>query len=238
MGACNRYIVASPLIVTDLDREQDPPGASRGGFCRGTGPPRRWGSYPPPPPGPPGGVTGTGGGTGPQVLGSTPGALEIPAEALGSGGPQRAPISCWPWIWEPVGALRGHEAKGPKPPGTWGPSGGPHGAPGPFSSRPRLGASRGLQRPLGNPRASSGISRAPGGLSRTCGPVPPPVPVTPPGRPGGAGSFPGSCLPGVLSPDRTPDPHPGGPLGGGPVPCLSLSQLMATPLNICFMTRI
>ena len=96
----------------------------------------------------------------PPGLGSR-GALEIPAEALGSGGPQRASISCWPWIWEPAGALRGHEAKGPEPPSTWGPSGGLQGAPGPFSSRPRLGASRGLKRPLGNPRASAGISRAP-----------------------------------------------------------------------------
>jgi len=79
----------------------------------------------------------------PPGLGSR-GALEIPAEALGSGGPQRAPISCWPWIWEPVGALRGHEAKGPEPPGTWGPSGGPQGAPGPFPHALFLPPPRGL----------------------------------------------------------------------------------------------
>ena len=42
-------------------------------------------------------------------------------------------------------ALRGHEGKGPEPPGTWGPSGGPQGAPGLFPSRTCLGASGGPQ---------------------------------------------------------------------------------------------
>ncbi len=48
-----------------------------------------------------------------------------------------------------LAALWGREGKGPEPPGNWGPSGGPQGAPGPFPSRPRLGAS-------GSPRSSWG----------------------------------------------------------------------------------
>ena len=60
------------------------------------------------------------------------------------------------------------------------------------------------------PRASAGISRAPGVLPRTCGPVPPPVPVAPPGGPRGGGGG--------------QDP----PVGSCP---LSKSVTMATPLN-------
>ena len=66
-----------------------------------------------------------------------------------------------------LAALRGREGKGPEPPGTWRPSGGPQGAPGPFPSRPRLGAS-------GSPRSSwgpaalgaSGVVEGPGGDPR------------------------------------------------------------------------
>ena len=129
-----------------------------GGPVGGQDPPGVGGPVPRPP-GPPGGVTGPGGGTGPQVLGSTPGALEIPAEALGSGGPQRAPISCWPWIWEPLGALRGHKAKRPRTPRHLGTFRGPSGGPGSFFLTPPPRGLWGLKGPLGAPRDPS-----PGGL--------------------------------------------------------------------------
>ena len=83
-------------------------------------------------------------------------------EASGSPAPQAGPKG-----WGPegpgilldrdlgaLGAPRGLKGKGPEPPGPWGPSGGPQGTPSPFSSRPRLGASRGPRSP-GTPQRPS-----------------------------------------------------------------------------------
>ena len=62
--------------------------------------------------------------------------------------------SRWPWflLARDMGALaavRGGEGKGPEPPGTWGPPGGPQGAPGRFSSGPGAPGNQPPWRPSG-----------------------------------------------------------------------------------------
>ena len=88
-------------------------------------------------------------------------------EGNGPGHPMRIGLgSREPWIllardMGALAALRGREGKGPEPPGTWGPFGGPQGAPGPFPSR-----SAAL---VINPPGESGALRA--------APVPPGAPL-------------------------------------------------------------
>ena len=140
-----------------MDREQDPPGGLPWGVLSGDRTPPALGVLSPPPPGPPGGVTGTGGGTGPQVLDSPPGALEIPEEALGFLRGLLRPLEAPRWGQKegvrkrPRGPLR---APG-RSPGAWGfgafcfvPTEGPNGLPYP---RPA-----GYGSPLG-PSASQGF---------------------------------------------------------------------------------
>ena len=74
--------------------------------------------------------------------------------------PARQPSRSWRALGA-LGALQDRKGKGLEPPGTWGPSGGPQGAPGPFPSRTRLGASGGPRSSWGP--AALGAREPPGG---------------------------------------------------------------------------